>query len=60
MESTNLLKVLEEKPEFKSHLKVLGVGEYTINSESVIGKFTKFGLMHRPLNSPRHQLCLCL
>uniref|UniRef100_A0A7N6BZV8 Integrin alpha FG-GAP repeat containing 2 n=1 Tax=Anabas testudineus TaxID=64144 RepID=A0A7N6BZV8_ANATE len=33
MESTNLLKVLEEKPEFQSHLKVLGVGEYTINSE---------------------------
>uniref|UniRef100_A0A3Q3QEV7 Integrin alpha FG-GAP repeat containing 2 n=1 Tax=Monopterus albus TaxID=43700 RepID=A0A3Q3QEV7_MONAL len=25
MESTNLLRVLEEKPEFKSHLKVLGV-----------------------------------
>lgn len=27
MESTNLLKVLEEKPEFRSHLKELGVGE---------------------------------
>uniref|UniRef100_A0A673BDE1 Integrin alpha FG-GAP repeat containing 2 n=1 Tax=Sphaeramia orbicularis TaxID=375764 RepID=A0A673BDE1_9TELE len=27
MESTNLLRVLEEKPEFRSHLKVLGVGE---------------------------------
>lgn len=31
MESTNLLRVLEEKPEFKSHLKVLGVGKQ--NSE---------------------------
>lgn len=31
MESTNLLRVLEEKPEFKSHLKALGVGEY-VNS----------------------------
>lgn len=27
MESTNLLKVLEEKPEFKGHLKELGVGK---------------------------------
>lgn len=27
MESTNMLKVLEEKPEFKSHLRTLGVGE---------------------------------
>lgn len=30
MESTNLLRVLEEKPEFKSHLKKLGVGESVI------------------------------
>lgn len=29
MESTNLLKVLEEKSEFKGHLKELGVGECT-------------------------------
>lgn len=35
MESTNLLRVLEEKPEFKNQLKMLGVGEYTRNSESV-------------------------
>lgn len=27
MESTNMLRVLEEKPEFRSHLKSLGVGE---------------------------------
>uniref|UniRef100_A0A8C9XS00 Integrin alpha FG-GAP repeat containing 2 n=1 Tax=Sander lucioperca TaxID=283035 RepID=A0A8C9XS00_SANLU len=33
MESTNMLRVLEEKPEFTSHLKALGVGEYTNNSE---------------------------
>lgn len=32
MESTNLLKVLEEKPEFRSHVKELGVGRYTENS----------------------------
>lgn len=31
MESTNMLRVLEEKPEFKRHLKLLGVGEYTIS-----------------------------
>uniref|UniRef100_A0A674NCF0 Integrin alpha FG-GAP repeat containing 2 n=1 Tax=Takifugu rubripes TaxID=31033 RepID=A0A674NCF0_TAKRU len=36
MESTNLLKVLEEKPEFKRHLKELGVGKYT---ENVIQKY---------------------
>ncbi len=38
MESTNLLRVLEEKPKFKSHLKVLGVGKYPNNSEPVIRK----------------------
>lgn len=32
MESTNLLKVLEEKSEFKGHLKELGVGKCTGNS----------------------------
>lgn len=60
MESTNLLKVLEEKPEFQSHLKVLGVGEYTINSEWVKEKLIELKLEYRPLNSPRHQLCLRL
>lgn len=32
MESTNLLKVLEENSEFKGHLKELGVGKCTGNS----------------------------
>lgn len=31
MESTNLLRVLEEKPEFKSRLRELRVGKYANN-----------------------------
>lgn len=42
MESTNLLRVLEEKPELKRHLKVLGVGEYT--RSSVMRKLIGFRL----------------
>uniref|UniRef100_A0A3B4WNU4 Integrin alpha FG-GAP repeat containing 2 n=1 Tax=Seriola lalandi dorsalis TaxID=1841481 RepID=A0A3B4WNU4_SERLL len=38
MESTNMLRVLEEKPEFKNHLKALGVGEYSRHAESLIRK----------------------
>lgn len=40
MESTNLLRVLEEKPGFKSHLKMLGVGKYVGSSA--------FGVKHTP------------
>uniref|UniRef100_A0A674MML5 Integrin alpha FG-GAP repeat containing 2 n=1 Tax=Takifugu rubripes TaxID=31033 RepID=A0A674MML5_TAKRU len=42
MESTNLLKVLEEKPEFKRHLKELGVGKYTENVIQVRPEHPRF------------------
>lgn len=51
MESTNLLRVLEEKPEFKSRLKLLGVGKYTNNSEVVIRKLIQFRRGQSSLNS---------
>jgi len=35
MESTDLLRVLEERPEFRSHLKMLGIGEYTNGSKEI-------------------------
>uniref|UniRef100_A0A3Q1B0F1 Integrin alpha FG-GAP repeat containing 2 n=1 Tax=Amphiprion ocellaris TaxID=80972 RepID=A0A3Q1B0F1_AMPOC len=35
MESTNLLRVLEEKPEFRSHLKELGVGVITPHTDTL-------------------------
>lgn len=60
MESTNLLRVLEEKPEFKSRLKLLGVGKYTDNSEPAMRKMTKFRLEHPSSISHRHLLCLLL
>lgn len=60
MESTNLLRVLEEKPEFKSRLEVLGVGEYTNNSEPVIRQLTQFRLERPSSNSSRHLVCLLL
>lgn len=45
MESTNLLKVLEEKPEFKRHLKELGVGKYTENVIQVRPEHPGFGVL---------------
>lgn len=45
MESTNLLKVLEEKPEFKSHLKELGVGKYIENVIQVRPENPGFGVV---------------
>uniref|UniRef100_A0A7N8XR50 Integrin alpha FG-GAP repeat containing 2 n=1 Tax=Mastacembelus armatus TaxID=205130 RepID=A0A7N8XR50_9TELE len=62
MESTNLLRVLEEKPEFKNHLKALGVGEYT-SLESVITKLIQ-DVNYRDFNSDFiviiHCYCSCI
>ncbi|MEQ2158285.1 integrin alpha FG-GAP repeat-containing protein 2, partial [Goodea atripinnis] len=50
MESTNLLRVLEERPEFKSQLKALGVGEYTNNSGVVYRKQLQLRSEYHSLN----------
>uniref|UniRef100_A0A3Q3G032 Integrin alpha FG-GAP repeat containing 2 n=1 Tax=Kryptolebias marmoratus TaxID=37003 RepID=A0A3Q3G032_KRYMA len=60
MESTNLLRVLEEKPEFKSHLKALGVGEYINNLNSDVRKPIQLRADHRSLNPNQHLLSLRL
>lgn len=59
MESTNLFRVLEDKPEFKSRLKVLGVGEYN-NSKPVIRKLIQFRSEHPSSNPNGHLHCLWL
>lgn len=51
MESSNLQRVLEEKPEFKSQLEALGVGEYKNNSKVVSRKHIQLQPEHRSLNS---------
>lgn len=53
MESTNLLRVLEEKPEFKSRLKQLGVGKYADKPGPEIRKIT------RSRSERRSSLCGC-
>lgn len=60
MESTNLLKVLEEKPEFKSHLKALGVGECT--HQLRVSTWEVWVQCRAPSVqlTPQHLLCLCL
>lgn len=47
MESTNLLRVLEEKPEFKSRLEKLGVGKCSDNSEQVFRRCSDESVLHQ-------------